>query len=181
MERQYRETAQQPGRGELGRPWGRAVGATGTNLMWVRDPPPPLNYLRGPHANQCLNKFLSVQSRCSHPSPAPITSTLLRSTWWRRRSGSRAVAEHVRLGRHCLRGTSFGQTDGSWRDLVASLISGQTGSRSLHSIALNRNHGQTPYAIDRGGRHKERPSPPRFCDCFASCLRDDDFDREMFD
>ena len=28
-----------------GRPWGRAVGGTGTKLMWVRDPPPPLNSL----------------------------------------------------------------------------------------------------------------------------------------
>jgi hypothetical protein len=37
-------TAQQAGRAELGRPWGRAVGGTGTGLMWVRDPPPPLNF-----------------------------------------------------------------------------------------------------------------------------------------
>src|ERR1700733_2064513 len=34
---------QQAGRGEWGRPWGRAVGGTGTNLMWVCDPPPPIN------------------------------------------------------------------------------------------------------------------------------------------
>jgi hypothetical protein len=50
-----------------------------------------------------------------------------RSIWWRGPSGSRAVAEHVRLGRHCLRGTSFGQTDGSWRDLVASSSAGKRG------------------------------------------------------
>jgi hypothetical protein len=37
---------------------------------------------------------------------------------------------------------------------------GKRGRALLHSIALDRNHGQTPYAIDRGGRHKERPSSP---------------------
>jgi hypothetical protein len=47
--------------------------------------------------------------------------------------------------------------------------------------AFGRNDIQTPYAIDRGRRHEERPSERRFCGHFAGCLGADDFDVTIFD
>jgi hypothetical protein len=54
-------------------------------------------------------------------------------------------------------------------------------SRFFHRHCLDWNDGRTPYAIDRGNRHEERPSLPSFRDCFAGFLRTDDFDVEMSD
>jgi hypothetical protein len=96
---------------------------------------------------------------------------------------ARAVpTEHATLAGLAIRVVVFSSwLDDGLRGLASRPSQSSARSRFFHRHCLDRNDGRTPYAIDRGHRHEERPSLPSFRDCFAGFLRTDHFDLEMFD